>query len=251
MDLLASDGPLYETTGAKITGVSVDDQFQYLKKHGSKHPARQIGKTGELAFGYQGGVAAWKKFDPSGTYTDDQIQGFVNAWRLGSPNIVNLWYGLQRIVTDAIQNPGRRFNYRDIKAYIRGQALKIELLNGRCLSYAYPRISREHGYSSVIVYEHDNGKGMWCETTTYGGKLCENVVQAVARDILADAILRLEDQGYPVVLHVHDEIISEVSNSIRSKTVEEFENIMNLHEPWAKGIPVKAAGGWRGRRFKK
>jgi DNA polymerase len=93
------------------------------------------------------------------------------------------------------------------------------------------------------------GKIGWVDLETYGGKLTENVVQAVARDILANAIINLEDAGYPVVLHVHDEIIAEVPRD--TKSLEEFEQIMSKMPDWAHDWPVKAQGGWRGERYRK
>jgi DNA polymerase len=93
------------------------------------------------------------------------------------------------------------------------------------------------------------GPSGWIRVDTYGGKLTENIVQAIARDILTYAMVNLENAGYPIVLHVHDEIVAEILKSFGS--IKEFEKIMNIMPPWAQGWPIRATGGWRGKRYRK
>jgi DNA polymerase len=134
--------------------------------------------------------------------------------------------------------------------------LYCQLPSGRYITYHKPSLEfsdRRPGTYSITFEgwntNQNNGSVGWVRMYTYGGRLTENVVQAVARDILAHAIVSLEKAGYPVVLHVHDEIVAEVPEGHGS--IEEFEEIMSTLPGWAKGWPIKASGGWRAKRYGK
>jgi DNA polymerase len=139
---------------------------------------------------------------------------------------------------------------------MRGDILYCRLLSGRCIVYHKPRLrpSDRKQDTFSLSYEGWNtnpkyGKYGWVRMDTYGGKLCENIIQGVARDILAHAIVNLERANYRVVLHVHDEIVCEIPELFGS--IDEFESIMSILPAWAADWPIKAQGGWRAKRYTK
>ena len=156
----------------------------------------------------------------------------------------------------AILTPGHSFSYRGITYTVRGDALYCQLLSGRYLTYHRPRLgdsTRRIG-EKTISFEGWNtnpkyGPIGWVRMETYGAKLTENIVQATARDIQVYGLLALERAGYPIVLHVYDEDVAEVREGEGS--IEEFERIMSTMPAWASGWPIKASGGWRGKRYRK
>ena len=228
---------------------------------------RKLGKTAELASGFQGWIGAWKAFGADKFFSDEEIKKSILSWRAASPKIVEFWggqikdwyphcYGLEGAAIQAVLYPGTKFEYRGISYQVKNDTLFCQLLSGRYLTYHKPilRSSDRKQDTYSLSYEGwntnpKNGAIGWIRMDTYGGKLTENVVQATARDILAHAIVNLERNNYPVVLHVHDEIVAEVPENFGS--VEEFESIMGLMPPWAADWPIKAKGGWRGKRYAK
>jgi DNA polymerase elongation subunit (family B) len=215
--------------------------------------------------GYQGWIGAWMQFGADAFMSEQEIKDAILKWRAASPAIVEFWggqqrhwnteyYGLEGMAVLAVMNPGQEFEYRGIKFKKHGDTLYCKLLSGRYLTYHRPRLneSQRRAGTFSLSYEGMNtnvkyGSPGWQRLDTYGGKLCENVVQATARDILAYAIVQLEKAGYPVVLHVHDEIVSEVPEDFGS--LEEFERIMSTMPEWAKDWPLKAKGGWVANRY--
>lgn len=225
--------------------------------------------------GYGGWIGASKAFGAIGS--DEELKQNILAWRAASPAIEKLWggqwrkepnqwrftpefYGLEGAAVQAILNRGQAFSYREIvyQYHVVEDCLYCLLPSGRCLKYHEPRLNwgtnpmgNEVWQISFMGWNSDSTKGAvgWVRLSTYSGKLCENVVQAIARDILAAALLRLRAAGYKIVLHVHDEIIVEVPHGFGS--VEEVERIMMIREPWFADWPIKAAGGWRGKRYRK
>lgn len=268
MEVFRTHGMIYEMSASKITGIPFDDFIKHKKDMGQHHPMRKkIGKIAELASGYGGWLGAWKQFGADSFFSDDEIKKAVLGWREASPAIIEMWggqqkrwepnlYGLEGMAISAILNPGIKFSYRSISYLKSGDVLYCELPSGRHIVYHRPRLSpsdRRPGTLS-LSFEGWNtnpkqGAMGWIRMFTYGGKLTENVVQAVARDILANAIMNLEKSNYPVVLHVHDEIVSEVKEGFGS--IEEFEKIMSTLPLWASDWPVKANGGWRDKRYRK
>lgn len=269
LDVFRTHGKIYETSASKISGVPFEEFERHKKETGQHHPLRKkVGKVAELASGYQGWIGAWKNFGADEFFNDDEIKQKILAWRAASPAIVEMWggqeryyqphyYGLEGMAIQAVLNPGREFNFRNyIKYLVQNDVLYCELPSGRYLTYHKPRLSPapEPRRGLQLSYEGWNtnpkkGGIGWLRMTTYGGMLTENVVQAVARDILAYAIVQLEKAGYPVVLHVHDEIACEVPEGFGS--IEEFEKIMSTLPQWAAEWPLKASGGWRGKRYRK
>lgn len=171
------------------------------------------------------------------------------------------YYGLEGMAVQAVLNPGQRFTYRLISFEVDPVAdvLYMVLPSGRRISYREPRLthgSKRDGWAAIYeltFMTHNSNPKMgplgWVRMPTYGGRLAENATQAVARDIMANAVVNLEQRGYPVVLRVHDEIASEVPNGFGS--VEEFEAIMQDLPTWAAGWPIRAAGGYRAVRYRK
>ena len=255
IDVFKTHGKIYEMSAAKITGIPFEEFVSHKETTGDHHPMRKkIGKVAELASGYQGGLGAWKNFGADKHLSEEEIKDSIKRWRDESPAIVAFWRGLEDAALSAIQAPGACYGYRGITYGVKDDVLYCQLLSGRTLSYHRPRLHPDRtpwGKDVLkITYEgRDSYTNQWARLETYGGKLCENVVQATARDILTYAMPRLEAAGYPIVLHIHDEIVSEVPEGVGS--VDEFEDIMATLPPWAAGWPVKAAGGWRGKRYRK
>lgn len=227
-------------------------------------------QTGHLIVhnsGYQGWLGAWKQFGADKFFSEDEIKRSILAWRAASPAIVEMWggqrkdwypcfYGLEGAAVQAVLNPGEIFEFRGLSYLVKQDILYCKLLSGRYLIYHKPRLTPSERIQDTLSLSFEGwntnpkmgGMG-WIRMNTYGGKLTENVVQATARDILANAIINLEKSGYPVVLHVHDEIVCEVPEGVGS--IEEFEKIMSTLPSWAKDWPVKASGGWRAKRYSK
>lgn len=283
LEVFRTHGKIYEASAAAITGIPFEEFARYRAATGQHRPERaKIGKVAELASGYQGWIGAWKAFGADAFFSDEEIKGHILAWRAASPAIVEFWggqyrgrpwdhdyraelFGLEGAAIAAVQNPGQEFTVhaahpdsRPVTYFTRGDVLYCRLPSGRLLTYHEPRLApstrgihRDALSLSFMGWNTNPKMGAvgWVRIETYGGKQAENVVQAVARDMLRDAIVRLETAGYSVVLHVHDEPVAEVPAGWGS--VEEFESTMVTHAPWAAGWPVKASGGWRGRRYRK
>lgn len=194
---------------------------------------RKAGKVAELASGYQGSIGAWRQFGATGA--DEEILAMVRSWRRSNPNIVRYWYAIEDCFKAALKQPGRPQACRSISMEYNGRYVAIRLPSGRLLYYHDPMVVGDQ-----IIFSGEE---------TYGGKLVENITQATARDILAYALVNCESAGYPVVLHVHDEIVCELSEGRGS--VAELEKIMEILPPWAADWPIKASGGYRAKRYRK
>lgn len=260
IQVFKTHGKIYELSASKISGIPFQEFLDYKNNTGNHHPLRKkIGKVAELASGYQGSVGAWKAFGADKHFrNDDEILAAVRKWRRDNPNIVKFWYGLEDAARSAIQFPGRQFKYRDISYQMSGDVLFCKAFDGRTLQYHNPKLTpgvtpwgREVLKISYMGWNSNSQKGPvgWMEMDTYGGKLVENVVQWVSRCILSHAMINLDAAGYQIVLHVHDEPVAEVPEGFGS--IEEFERIMIDLPPWAKDWPVRASGGWRGKRYRK
>jgi DNA polymerase len=211
-------------------------------------PERNIGKTCDLAFGYAGGVNAFRKF--SDLFSDEEVKQFNKDWRAAHPNIRKLWYRLDRAAWTAVQQRGCIVRCSVITLRCNGTFLQLTLPSGRKLSYPQPRIIGDE-HEQHIVFA-DNAAGQFTECRhghgAYGGLWAENVVSGIARDLLADAMLRIEAANYPVVLHVHGELVAEVPEHFGS--TDEFTHLMTRKPAWAFDLPI-AAKAWSGRRYTK
>lgn len=267
LEVFRTHGKIYETSASKITNTSLEYYLDYKKQNGMHHPDRKLGKVAELASGFGGWLGGWKAFGADSFMSEDEIKKAILAWRAASPAIVEFWggqvrgwfpeyFGLEGCAVQAIMNPGEVYEFRGLKWWVENDVMYCKLLSGRNLTYHRPRLtpSKRRNGTYTITFEGWNsnpkyGAPGWVTLETYGGRLTENVVQATARDILANAIVNLERAVYPVVLHVHDEIVTEVPEGYGS--VAELENIMSAMPDWATGWPVKASGGWRAKRYGK
>lgn len=227
------------------------------------HPEdRQLGKICELAFGYQGGVGAWRGFDKSrpgekNYRTDAEVDNYKVEWREAHPATRDLWYGLEEAAVAALDT-GLRTCYRRVRFEIvedkAARWLTMILPNDRRLWYYEPRLETVRTQSGSlrqqISYEGRDNKhgGVWRRIRTYGGMLTENAVQAISRDLMVEAMIRVEALGYPIVLTVHDEIVSEPAAGHGS--LDEFKKAMTLMPPWAGGLPLTVEA-WSGNRYRK
>lgn len=271
--------PIYLLSAAKITGRTLEEYEAYREQHGEHHPDRQkIGKVAELGLGFGGWLGAWRQFDNSDAFTDEEVKGHILAWRAASPAIVEFWggqkrenpygsgerwrveyFGVEGAAVQAIKFPGLVFDCKGIKFFMRDGNLIVRLLSGRELTYRSPWLAPKTGpwdapWEMDIFYMTWNtnpkyGPMGWVPMKTYGGRLTENIVQATAHCILRHAIENLWAAGYRTVLHVYDEVVVEVPEGFGS--LEELEAIMGQMPPWAAGWPVRAAGGWVGKRYRK
>lgn len=236
LDVFQTHGKIYEASAAMMFHVPVDEITKM-------DPRRQKGKIAELALGYQGGIAALKTMGGEKMgLSESEMQEIVNNWRKANPAIVKLWDDVQSAAISCIEKKESVTLQHGITFSIRLGALMISLPSGRCLSYPRPYIGENRFGSKSICYEGlSQTTKQWGRQETYGGKLVENIVQAIARDCLAVTIMRLEAKGYPIVFHVHDEVIIEARTD-GSQTLEEVEEIFRQPIPWAKELPLKGAG---------
>lgn len=273
VEVFRTHGKIYEASGAKVAGLTIEEVLEHKKLHGQHHPIRAKGKVMELSCGYGGWVGAMIAFGADAYMTEEEMKKAVLEWRAASPEIPEFWggqwrrregggwhkelFGIEGAFVGAILSPGTETEYRGFKCRMEGDALYLRLLSGRYLTYHRPRLQLEnkHGRDQFsISYEGwntnpKNGPIGWIRIDTYGGRLTENLVQATARDIQWYGMRNLAAAGYPIVLHVYDEDIAEVPEGFGS--VEEFEAIMSTMPPWAADWPIRANGGWRGKRYRK
>jgi len=234
------------------TGDPKDEPYFILGKQVGQpdETARGIGKTADLAFGYMGSINAWKKLaGKDDTSTDAEIKQRQRAWRRAHPNTGRFWGAINRAAIQAVRKPNSVVQCGRIAFKSDGTFLRMKLPSGRKLAYPFPRLKTTK-FGDLAVVFMDNQGGKWTECRyglgAYGGTWIENAVQAVARDLFAAAMPRLEAAGYPIVLHVHDEIVVEAPAGVGS--VEEFQQIMTTPPAWAEGLPI-AAKVRNGERF--
>ncbi len=231
MDVFAQGGDIYCSSASQMFKVPV-------VKHGVNGHLRQKGKIAELACGYGGGVSALKAFgaDKMGL-TEEEMQQIVTQWRQASPTIPRFWRDTENAARRALENPGRTFTLPCGVKYMKdADALRCRLPSGRVLSYWGARLDND-GHICFMGQNQTTRK--WEKTETWGGKLVENIVQAYARDCLAVALLRLDEAGYGITFHVHDEIIAEAPEGSRW---EDMAEIMGRPIDWAPGLLLRGDG---------
>lgn len=260
LEVFRTHGKIYEASASQMFGVPLER----IKKGNPEYALRQRGKVAELALGYQGGVGAMRNMDTGNLLadlSDDEVQEIVNRWRSTNPKIRNMWYDFDSAAAEVIVNGGtvRVRGCVLAREYdcLRGTTcMTITLPSGRKLYYIDPAVGENRWGGSSISYMGINQSGKnttkkWQRIETYGGKLVENCVQAIARDCLAQAIEHLEAAGLPVVFHVHDEVVIDVAPfGTDAEMLDKVVGIMTRPIPWAQGLPL-GADGWVGQFFKK
>jgi DNA polymerase bacteriophage-type len=234
MEVFKSHGRIYEASAAQMFKVPIE----HIDK-GS--PLRQKGKIAELALGYQGSVGALNVMGALKLgLKEEELPALVAAWRNANSNIVRLWYEVEKAALTAVKNKTVVKLQKGLEFSVEEGIFFIRLPSGRRLAYISPDIDWDERYNKPrITYEGmEQSTKQWGRLSTYGGKLVENIVQAIARDCLAEAMLRLSEAGYKIVMHIHDEVVLEVPEGFGS--LKEVEDIMARHIEWAKGLELRA-----------
>lgn len=251
LEVFRTHGKIYEASASQMFGVPIE----LIKKGNPEYALRQKGKVAELALGYQGGTGALVAMGALDMgIPEDDLPDIVSRWREANKRIRDLWYKMDAAAVQVITQGGsvglngliiaRELDYNNNTDY-----MTITLPSGRKLYYNAPQIGENQwGRPSISYMGMDQTTKKWKRIETYGGKLVENCVQAIARDCLAQAIEHLEDAGLPVVFHIHDEVVIDCEPTIA--TLEDVVQIMVRPIPWAPDLPL-GADGWVGEFFKK
>ena len=226
-------GKIYEATASRMFHIPQES----IVKGNPNYEYRQKGKQATLSCGYGGGVGALKAMGAK--MAEEEMQPLVDAWRAANPNIVAFWNALDRAAKTVIR---RKTSARvgKVVLYWQDDKMFMRLPSGRNLCYQSPHFAENRFGSDAIGYYAPNAAGQMVVQETFGGKLAENATQAIARDILAHALLTLEKNGYPVIFHVHDEAVIEMP--IGQGALEEACRLMAIAPDWAKDLPLRADG---------
>ena len=232
LDVFNTHGKIYEASASQMFHVPVES----IKKG---DPLRQKGKIAELALGYGGGVGALKSMGALKMgIPEDELQPLVDSWRESNPKITGFWKAVEKAAIRAVKGEPSMLPH-GISFVKQSGILFIGLPSGRRLAYVKPQMGENKFGSPSITYMGMNQtKRTWERLETFGGKLVENIVQAFARDCLAESIIRLETMGYEVNFHVHDEVVLDVP--IGQSSAEEVAAIMGQPISWAPGLPLRA-----------
>ena len=226
-------GKIYEATASRMFHIP---QETIVKGH-PNYEYRQKGKQATLSCGYGGGVGALKAMGAK--MPEEEMQPLVDAWRAANPNIVRFWNALGNAVSEVIEKHNS-VRVGKVMVYRKEGHILIRLPGGRDLCYLSPRFVTNRFGSRGIGYLAASAGGKMELQETFGGKIAENCTQAIARDLLAHAMLNLEAAGYPIVFHVHDEAVMEVP--IGQGSVEEACRVMAIPPDWARDLPLRADG---------
>ena len=253
LDVFKSHGKIYEASASQMFGVPIDR----IKKGNPEYSLRAKGKVAELALGYQGSSGALIAMGALNMgLTEEELPDIVNRWRTANSHIRDLWYDMDGAAVDVIQNGGCKRVHglwlaREYDGTTGSCSFTITLPSGRKLYYNDPKIGENRWGNPSITYMGVNDKNKWGRIETYGGKLTENCVQAIARDCLAEAIERLEAAGFPIVFHVHDEVVIDIKPyAAHADMLNQVVQIMRQPPIWAHDLPLNA-DGWVGDFFTK
>lgn len=231
-EVFATHGKIYEASASQMFKVPLEEVTK-----GS--PLRQKGKIAELALGYGGSVGALKAMGALDMgLTEEELKPLVYAWRNANPNIVRLWWDVDRAVKEAVTERCRTETHR-IRFEYRSGMLLIWLPSGRQLTYVKPRIGINSFGSEAVTYEGVGATKKWERIESYGPKFVENIVQALSRDILCYSMRKLDEKDFDIVMHVHDEVVLEVPIEI---SVQDICALMGHTPPWAQGLLLRADG---------
>ena len=233
LDVFTSHGKIYEASASSMFHVPMEEITKTSL-------LRQKGKLAELGLGFGGAAGALISMGALDMgLTEDELPPLVAAWRKANPHITQFWWDVDAAAIKAVREKQKTKVGKIIFEYKSG-ILFITLPSGRKLSYVKPRMAVNRFGRDGLTYEGISENKKWSRIETYGPKLVENIVQGTARDLLAEAMLRVEKKGYPIVMHCHDEIIAEVPEGIGS--VDEMCEIMAVQPKWAEGLPLRADG---------
>lgn len=236
LEVFNTHGKIYEASASAMFKVPLEK----IKKGNPEYTLRAKGKVAELACGYQGGTGALIRMGAlEGGLKEEELQPIVDAWRKASPNIVKLWYDCENAAIEAMETGEKVHFQKNMSFHHANNTLFFTLPSGRQLAYYHPKL-KDGGYGKkqIAFMGMDQVKKLWCEQTTYSGKLIENATQAVARDCLAFAMLNLHKAGYNIAMTIHDEVVIEAPNDFGS--LEDVDRIMSQTPDWAKGLPLTA-----------
>lgn len=254
LEVFRTHGKIYEASASQMFGVPLE----LIKKGNPEYALRQKGKVAELALGYQGSTGALINMGALDMgIPEEDLPDIVSRWRDANKRIRDLWYKVDAAAVQVITQGGSVGVNSIVLAHEwdanqNTDYMTVTLPSGRKLFYNAPQIGvNQWGNPSISYMGMDQATKKWKRIETYGGKLVENCVQAIARDCLAQAIEHLEAEGLPVIFHVHDEVVIDIrpfadNDAMLAKTVE----IMSCPIPWAPGLPL-GADGWVGKFFKK
>lgn len=262
LEVFRTHGKIYEASASQMFHVPIEK----IKKGNPEYALRQRGKVAELALGYQGGVSAMRRMDTGHNLddlSDDEVKGLVDRWRETNSMIRNLWNIVDSAAVTVITNGGAQTIRSETTDAVITLACELDVItgtrymtillpSGRKLYYPSPEIGvNRWGNPSVSYMGQNQTTKRWERVETYGGKLVENIVQAIARDCLAIAIENLEAQGLHVVFHIHDEVVIDTPAWADEDTMlETVTKIMTKPIPWAQMLPLNA-DGWVDKYFKK
>lgn len=233
LQVFETHGKIYEASASAMFHVPIEEITK-------TSPLRQKGKISELALGYGGAVGALTSMGALKMgLTEEELPGLVSTWRSANPHITAFWWAVDEAAITAVRDKKPSKVGRVSFEYKSG-ILFVTLPSGRKLSYVKPRMMLNKFGREGLTYEGIGESKKWMRLETYGPKLVENIVQAASRDILAEAMLRLEKEGFDIVCHVHDEVVLEVPDG--KSSVEEVNEIMAVNSVWTEGLPLKAAG---------
>lgn len=239
LDVFRGHGKIYEATAANMFGVP----FETITKGHVNYELRAKGKVATLACGYQGGPNALIAMGAlrSGI-SEEELPALVKQWRQANPNIVKLWYAAEDAAVKAVREKTTVKLAHGVQYRYAPGVLFADLPSGRSLAYVNPRIKPDpnFGKDGIVFDGMDQVKKKWMSHRTYGGRLVENLVQAIARDCLAESLMRLDAEGYEIVMHVHDEVVLDVP--IGTGSVDHVAEVMGQPIEWAPGLPLAAAG---------
>lgn len=281
LDVFRTHGKLYEMQAALLTGNTLEFYAEYKKREGKHHDDRQgFGKIPILSGDFGAWIKGWKKFGADKLGDDRFIRGLILKLRDSIPNIVEFWggqtrdkfkptcrhelFGLEGAVINAIQHPGECFRYRQVAYQMHEDTLYCSGPSGTLMRYHAPRLersTREHAepWELEISYEGNNsnaakGASGWQRMKLYGGVLTQNIVSHECREIQAEALVRLEERGYPIVMHTHDENVSEVPDGQGS--LDEYISLVRVLPEWCREPdgtpwPIKVPDAWESHLYGK
>jgi DNA polymerase bacteriophage-type len=238
LDVFQGHGKIYEATASQMFKLPLES----IVKGNPNYKYRAAGKVATLACGFQGGPPALARMDKKKEINPDEYPGLVRQWRKANPNIVKLWYAAEDAALTAVREKTTVKLAHGVQYRYKAGMLFADLPSGRSLAYVNPRIKPDPNFDKdgIVFDGMDQVKKKWMSHRTYGGRLVENLVQAIARDCLAVNMQRLDDEGYQIVIHVHDEVVLDVPRETGS--VEHVTSVMGQPISWAPGLPLKAAG---------